>query len=143
MNFLNNVPQLHAGRDFNNRTSCKKLHFNLLRPFLQNAETRLAYSCCCRAAFFARPGLVLSIQGYCRTELLFLRMINCPVAQYSTKKKLAHCNLRQMADLFSAKPRQRKPSGTKTFHSRPDASAKRKPRLMLPTTAAAIRRAGI
>jgi hypothetical protein len=39
-----NVPQLHAGRDFNYRTSCKKLHFNLLLSCQQSTETRLAGS---------------------------------------------------------------------------------------------------
>ena len=47
------VPQLHAGRDFNYRTSCKKLHFKYLLLFQQSAETRLAGS------LLLAPGLVL------------------------------------------------------------------------------------
>ena len=91
--------------------------------FYKMPKPDLRVACCCRAAFFVHPGIELSIQGYCWPELLFLRLINCPVAWWRAKKKFAHCNLRQMADLLRAKPRQRKPSGTEDVYTTADASA--------------------
>ena len=44
INVAYNVSQLHAGRDFNYRNSCKKLHFKYLLSCQRSAETRLAGS---------------------------------------------------------------------------------------------------
>ena len=124
-----NVPQLYAGRDYNYRTSCKALYFNLILSCQQSAETRLADSCCCRAAFPVRPGLKRSIQGYCPTGALFLRMKICPAALSRNKEKLRVLQSASNGRICRTKQRQKKPARTTAFQSMPVTAANRKTKI--------------
>ncbi len=126
--------QLHAGRDFNYRTSCKVLHFKYLLPCQQSAETRLAGSCCCRAAFFHQARALRFNFRLMSNGATFPSHEKPSCRAEPGKEKVRVLHLSSNGRLFSAKHRQRKNSRTEAFQSTADSSANRKPKLMLPTT---------
>jgi len=64
--------QLYAGREFNCRITCKKLHFKYILSCQQSAETRLADSCCCWRHSLPAQGLNFQFKVSVRPEILSL-----------------------------------------------------------------------